>query len=586
MKRSLQIKLGLVIILVIWAMFSLWPTFQVARMSAEEKTRLASTEEGAARLDRLHDRAIKQGLDLQGGMYLVLEIDPSSVEDGTSDDAIERTLEILRNRIDQFGVSEPDVRSEGNSRIIVQLPGLQDAERAKRLIGRTARMEFRMVREGDEVTSLVARLDRVLAGHGADAALDAELDAEEAAELETELEAEEVAELDDELDAEEVASADELEGGDLLSDLGGDAPTEPDPIDWASERPLSSLMGPYYPSAGGIPVSASSRDRVDALLERPEAQRLMPRDVEFMWGAEEFIGGDGRPAYILYLIDTRIELTGGELQNAVPTPDQDRPGLLQVTFTLSRKGGAAFSNLTGANVGRKLAIVLDGVCISAPEIRGRIPGGTGSISGGFNTPEEARDLALMLRAGALPADVHIEEERTVGPSLGQDSIDRGVNAALIGGLIVVLFIMVYYRASGVLATFGLFLTLLLLMGMLAQLRLTLTLPGIAGIILTVGMAVDANVLIFERIREELRGGKTVRAAIDGGYAAATRTIVDANITTFIAALVLYYFGTGPIRGFAVTLSIGILTSMFSALVFTRTVYELWLRGRNPSRLSI
>jgi preprotein translocase subunit SecD len=257
-----------------------------------------------------------------------------------------------------------------------------------------------------------------------------------------------------------------------------------------------------------------------------------------------------------------------------------------VTFTLSRKGGAAFSNLTGANVGRKLAIVLDGTCISAPEIRGRIPGGNGSISGGFTTPEEARDLALMLRAGALPADVRIEEERTVGPSLGQDSIDRGVNATLIGGALVVLFIMLYYRASGILATGGLLLTLLLLMGILAQLHLTLTLPGIAGIILTVGMAVDANVLIFERIREELLGGKTVRAAIDAGYAAATRAIVDANITTFIAALVLYYFGTGPIRGFAVTLSIGILTSMFSALVFTRTVYELWLQGRTPRSLSI
>jgi protein-export membrane protein SecD len=579
MKRSLQIKTGLVILLAVWALFSLWPTFQVSRLSAEEEAQLSSTPEGLARLDHLHSRAIKQGLDLQGGMYLVLEVDQSTVEDGTSEDAIERTLEILRNRIDQFGVSEPDVRREGNSRIIVQLPGLQDAERAKRLIGRTARMEFRMVREGDEVSSLVARLDRVLAGFNTDEELEAVED-----------EAEDIVEGEDTATApdleDEMAGADSLERGDLLSDLGGDLPPDSEVDDWAAEHPLSSLMGPYVEVYGGMPVSDKNRARVDQLLARPEAQRLMPRDVEFMWGAEPFTGQDGSSAHILFLIDKQVELTGGELQNAVPTPDQDRPGLLQVSFSLSRKGGLKFSNLTGANVGRKLAIVLDGVCISAPEIRSRIPSGNGVISGGFTTPEEARDLALMLRAGALPADVKIEEERTVGPSLGQDSIDRGINAALIGGALVVVFMLVYYRAAGVLATGGLILTLLLLMGILAQLHLTLTLPGIAGIILTVGMAVDANVLIFERIREELRAGKTVRASIDSGYAAATRTIVDANITTFIAAVVLYYFGTGPIRGFAVTLSIGILTSMFSALVFTRTAYELWLQGRSPRSLSI
>jgi preprotein translocase subunit SecD len=257
-----------------------------------------------------------------------------------------------------------------------------------------------------------------------------------------------------------------------------------------------------------------------------------------------------------------------------------------VTLDLTRKGGIKFANVTGANVGRKLAIVLDGKVHSAPNIRQKISGGSATISGGFQVDTEARDLALMLRAGALPADVKIEEERTVGPSLGADSINEGLNSVLIGGAAVVLFIMLYYRAAGALATGGLILTLLLLMAVLAQFGLVLTLPGIAGIILTVGMAVDANVLIFERIREELRNGKPVRAAIDSGYGMATRAIVDANITTFIAAVVLFYFGTGPIKGFAVTLAVGIATSMFSALVFTRSIYELWLGKRSPEGLSI
>ncbi len=575
MKRSLQIKAALVVVLTIWALISLWPTIRLSRMSPQEQAEMASTPEGMSKLDRLHAKAIKRGLDLQGGMYLVLDIDTKSVEEGTSEDAVKRTLEILRNRIDQFGVSEPDVRQEGTSRIIVQLPGLQDAERAKRLIGRTARLEFRMVREGAEVTSLVARLDKALAGKKVAQEALKELDEEQEP-------ADSTAPADSTVSP---AEADSSQGG-LLSDLGGEESPNDEYGDWATQHPLSSLMGPFLKNRGAFPVSEENRPAVDKLLASPEAQRIIPRDVEFLWGSEKLTGDNGRPAELLYLVDKRIELTGGEIRNAGVSPDPDRPPLLMVNLGLSRRGGIKFANVTGANVGRKLAIVLDGVVISAPNIKTRIPNGQAVISGGFATDTEARDLALMLRAGALPVDVRIAEERTVGPSLGQDSIRRGVNAALIGGILVVLFIIVYYRIAGVVAAAGLFITLLLLMGILAQLHLTLTLPGIAGIILTVGMAVDANVLIFERVREELRAGKSVRAAIDAGYANATRTIVDANITTFIAAVVLYYFGTGPIKGFAVTLSIGILTSMFSALVFSRTVYDFWLVGRNPRRLSI
>jgi protein-export membrane protein SecD len=582
MKRSLQIKAALIVVLAIWAGINLWPTLQLSRMSAAKEKALASTPEGLTKLDKLHSHAIKRGLDLQGGMYLVLDVDQSSVEKGTSEDAIKRTLEILRNRIDQFGVSEPDVRREGTSRIIVQLPGLQDAERAKRLIGKTARLEFRMVREGADVTSLLARLDRVLAASGT---LPDSVEA--AVDQESELSASDSTAADSTSTQTAQAAASDSSQGDLLSDLGGKEESSTGEVgDWEKQHPLTALMGPFLKNRGALPVSEANKPRVEALLKTPAAQRVMPRDVEWLWGSEQLTGNDGRPAYLLYLVDKKIELTGGEVRNAGVTPDPDRPPLLMVNLGFSRRGGIKFANVTGANVGRKLGIVLDDVVISAPNIRQRIPNGSAVISGGFESDTEARDLALMLRAGALPADVSIAEERTVGPSLGRDSIKQGVNAAILGFIVVVIFIILYYRLAGVLATFGLFVTLLLLMGLLAQLHLTLTLPGIAGIILTVGMAVDANVLIFERIREELRVGKTVRASIDAGYANATRTIVDANITTFIAAVVLYYFGTGPIKGFAVTLSIGILTSMFSALIFTRTVYDFWLQGRTPRKLSI
>jgi preprotein translocase subunit SecD len=322
------------------------------------------------------------------------------------------------------------------------------------------------------------------------------------------------------------------------------------------------------------------------MLSRREVQRVLPRDAGFRWGNEEYDGNDGNKATILYLVESAVSVSGNEISRASVTPDPDNPPLLMVSLEFTRRGGLRFANVTGANVGRHLGIILDGKVHSAPNIRSKISGGRATISGGFNVDAEARDLALMLRAGALPADVRIEEERTVGPSLGADSIREGLNSVLIGGALVIVFIVIYYHVAGLLAMAGLILTLLLLMAVLAQFGLVLTLPGIAGIILTVGMAVDANVLIFERIREELRGGKSVRASIDVGYSQATRTIVDANITTFIAAVVLFYFGSGPIKGFAVTLAVGIATSMFSALVFTRSIYELWLGKRQPERLSI
>jgi preprotein translocase subunit SecD len=284
----------------------------------------------------------------------------------------------------------------------------------------------------------------------------------------------------------------------------------------------------------------------------------------------------------LYLVDGKAAVAGDQLTDALASANNERPGLWQVNFSLNNRGAREFARLTGENVGRYLAISLDGRISSAPVIQSRIAG-TGTISGNF-TNAEATDLALLLRAGALPTDIQIAEERTVGPSLGSDSIRMGVNAAAVGALLVILFMVVYYRVSGLVAVAALVCNILILLAVLAQFNLVLTLPGLAGIALTVGMAVDANVLINERIREELRKDKSVRAAVQAGYHNATRTIIDSHVTTLITGVVLIWFGAGPIKGFAVTMSIGILLSMFTALVMTQVIEEMLLL--NPKKQSI
>jgi protein-export membrane protein SecD len=574
MKRSLMIKSLLVVAVLIWSVISLVPTLRLMRLPAAERASMDATAEGRAQLDGITERAIKLGLDLQGGMYLVLEVDKSQLDPDAAEDAMDRVVEILRNRIDQFGVSEPVIQKQGDSRIIVQLPGLQDPERAKDLIGRTARLEFRLVREAGDVTGLLPKLDRVLAAE----LRGAPPDTTATASAPTDVAQTAAAATDTAAPANPFTAPDQLAAGDAGAD-------EEDAAALDDDRPLSALLGPFMSNFGATPVSERNRARVTQLLASESVKRAMPRDLEFLWGSETFRAQGGGRAFLLYLVEKEVRLDGGEISNALISPDPDAPTAMQVNLEFSRRGGLRFANITGANVGRKLGIVLDSVVNSAPVIRDKISGGRAVIQGNF-TAETARDLKVVLRAGALPADVRIEEERTIGPSLGRDSIQTGTSAALWSCGLVIVFMMVYYRLAGVVSAAGLFLTMVSLMAVLAQLHLTLTLPGIAGMVLTLGMAVDANVLIYERIREELRKEKSVRAAIDAGFHNAARTIADANLTTLAAGIVLYIFGTGPIKGFAVTLNIGIITSMFAALVFTRVVYDLWLTNRNPTRMSI
>jgi preprotein translocase subunit SecD len=392
--------------------------------------------------------------------------------------------------------------------------------------------------------------------------------------------------------------------GDTLVESPGDtetAQTEPTPFDSliptipgteevdvpiqaiSEDAPFTSYLLSWVSDA--VVVDARNKQAVDLLLSTPQAQAVIPRQSVFLWDAEARpIEGGGR-GLILYLSEKQPTLTGGNLVNATTRPDPDNPSTLNVGFQLDREGALIFGRFTGENIGRRMAIVLDNVVASAPVVQTKIPGGEGRITGNF-TDDEANDLAIVLRAGALPAPIDIIEERTVGPTLGRDSIVLGIRAAVYGFVAVLLFMLIYYRASGVLACGALMLNLVIVLAALAQLRAALTLPGMAGLILTIGMAVDANVLIFERIREELAKAKTVRSAIDSGYERAFTTILDANLTTLITAAVLWQFGTGPIKGFATVLSIGIVASMFTALMCTRVVFELVTAKWTLRKLSI
>ena len=352
------------------------------------------------------------------------------------------------------------------------------------------------------------------------------------------------------------------------------------------ENPFLALLRNTRQQGRDVSVPVENVSAVERIIAREDMQMLLPPDAEFLWGSESFDIAD-REYRELFLVKKEAELTGAYLTDARVTigSDVQSAGRPEVHFTLNRQGARVFSRVTAANIEKRMAIVLDERVVSAPRIQTKIPDGRGRITG-IDDMDEAKMISIVLEVGALPAPVEIIQEQTIGPSLGRDSINQGLWSFVIGMCIIVVFMMIYYRMAGAIADVALLMNILLLLAVLAQFRFTLTLPGVAGIVLTIGMAVDANVLVFERIREELRTGKTVRASIDAGYARAFKTIMDANITTLLTALVLYQFGTGPIRGFAVTLSIGIVVSMFTALVVTRVILNYITSRRTLTQLSI
>ncbi len=555
-------KLVIIFAAVVFCGWALFPSIRYYSMDGEARARLTSEER-----DKYLDSALKLGLDLQGGVHLVMEVDDTKLDDNAKKDVMDRAIRIYRNRIDQFGVAEPVIQKQGDRRIIVELPGLSDVDRAHRILGQTAQLEFRLVREQDEVSRTLTALDRNLRGVRVTG---------------TVVDTTGIGSAPPTKPASTTPAGEGADVDSLLPTIPGTAETVPLP-EASEDRPFTSLLLTYFD--GGVVVDQRRKESVDLLLETEQAQRAIPGNSVFLWGHEPRPVQGGSNGFMLYLVEKNATLDGSTLTDATTSPDPDNPTELNVNFRLNRQGAIIFARFTGENIGRRIAIVLDEKVRSAPVVQGKIPGGDGRITG-MGTDEEAADLAIVLRAGALPAPVSIVEERTVGPSLGRDSIESGKKAALAGFALVLVFMIVYYKLSGLLACGAMILAMLLILAVMATLRATLTMPGIAGLILTIGMAVDANVLILERIREELRRAKTVRASIDAGYDKAFSTIMDANVTTLITAFVLWQFGTGPIKGFATTLTVGIIASMFTALVVTRVVYDLITSRRHIERLSV
>ena len=523
----------------------------------------------------LWTRGLKLGLDLQGGIHLVLEIDDP---DGTLTperraDAIDRAERIIRTRVDEFGVEEPLIQKSGTDRIIVELAGLDDESRAKEIINQQAYLEWKLVLETTEIDPALERLDRAVVAAIGEEGLREMGRATEVTESTASIEQLLFSEPGDTVETADSAAA---EGDAAIAEDESPDSVQPEEQE-LNLRPFTGLLN--RGDAGTYTVDAADAETASDFMALPEFQRAMPRNVSLQWGWDSIPIG-GRFYRELYVLEETAFLTGDQLDDATANRDQqfNQP---QVLFELNRRGGRAFQQLTGAHIGDRIAIVLDGEVVSAPVVRDRI-GSRGSIDLGTADMNEATDLALVLRAGALPAPLRIMEERAVGPSLGQDSVDQGRIAGIVGIIAVIVIMILYYKVAGMLAVTALGIYLVLVLGGLAVLNATLTLPGIAGLILSIGMAVDANVLIFERVREELAARRAPRTAVDEGFGNAVSAIVDANLTTLITGLILFQFGTGPVRGFAVTLCIGIVASFFSALYVTRTLFLMYLSGKRGS----
>lgn len=553
MSRNQKIKFYSTFVVLALSLWLLWPSFSFFSKSKTELDTLRVSDGKA--YNKLLDKSLSLGLDLQGGTYLVLEVDLEGVPEEKRADTVSQAIKVIRNRVDQFGVAEPSITKQGENRIVVELPGLPDVERATRLLNTTALLELKLVAQQGEIFSALQKLDQVITSRAAMPGAQAAAPAP-------------------------TASA-PASGDSAISFLG--ETTTPSPAAPIDGEGLLTLMRGY--EGGGLFIYRDDVDKVKAYLDDPVVAAAIPPGYEFLWGAKDVVDGSGRAARLLYYCTSRVELDGKSLTGAMSEPDSDRPGFYRVAFTLDRAGANAFARTTERNVGRQLATILDDQVFLAPVIESRIGGGSGVITGRF-TADEAADNAILLRAGALPATMRIEEERSVGPSLGRDSITMGFRAALIGFIGIFIFVLVIYRGSGLIAIGALILNLIILLAAMAYLHATLTLPGIAGIILSIGMAVDSNVLIYERIREELRGGNKVRPAIAAGFDRAFTTILDSNLTTLITALVLYIFGIGPIKGFAVTLTIGIIVSMYTALLVSRSIFDLLTYKRPMQSLSI
>ncbi len=600
-----RIQIIFVLAAIALALYFLYPTYrdyelhkELVALHGEDSLAFLEQNETAIRENR--QKRIKLGLDLQGGMRVVLEVNVlrliedlaknkddafaqvlkevreearhsdespvlimrrkfeerqirlsryygslrddndkiASILEDEAKKAIDRGMEIVRNRVDQYGVSEPNVQKLGGSRIIVELPGVSKEAEVRQLLQGTALLEFKLLKDPEVSYRVMEAIDKALAATGA-------------------------------VDTADTAAQD------LLADTTKVATPEGEmtPAELVKKHPFLSIaiVNPQqFP--GEAVVLEENREKVRRLLERDDVKRVMPADMQFLWSSKARLFGDGRRYFVLYPVKSTPELTGGVITHAQHSVDPNYNQWI-VTMEMNSEGAKDWARITGANINKRIAIVLDDAVFSAPVVRGKIPSGNSQIEG-MENQDEARLLEIVLKAGALPAPVEIIEQRSVGPSLGEDSIRAGLISSAVATVMTLLFMFLYYRAGGTIANLALILCLLFLLAVLAAFQGTLTLPGIAGVILTLAVAVDANVLIYERIREELATGKTLRASIDAGYKKAWSAILDSNLTTMITGIILYQFGTGPVQGFALTLMIGIAASMFSAIFVTHIVFNV------------
>lgn len=624
--RNQLTRIIITVCFVILAVYFLWPTIQDYNYR-KELSKL-SGQDSTAYAEKHHDdmldaklKRMKLGLDLQGGMRVVMEVNIIQLlddlarnkddnfkaiinevrSDSASNDlsiiltlakkfqdrsirmsryygsirddddkitkmledesnkAVDRGTEIVRNRVDQYGVSEPMIQKQGGRRIIVELPGVKDENEVRQLLQNTAMLEFRMLKDPQVSYKVMESIDKFLTGK-----LETDTIASSASSAEKKKEP--------------------AKRKDALTELtGGAAVAETDTTKEAQfmrEHPFFMYVKPDQRGSGEGYVAEKDKDRVVRLLNRPEVQQIIPLDFEFLWSAKVQIFQNGQKFYLLYAVKKTPELTGGVVTNAQSSvdPEDNRP---IVNMEMNSEGARDWARITGANIGKRVAIIMDKGIFSAPVVQTKITGGRSRITG-MDSPNEARLLEIVLKAGALPAPVSIIEQRSIGPSLGEDSIRAGLTSIFISFILIVLFMVVYYHSAGAVADFALFFNILFILGVMASFGATLTLPGIAGIVLTIGMAVDANVLVDERVREELETGKTLRAAIDTGYHRAFTAIFDGHVTSFLTGIVLYQFGSSGVQGFALTLMIGLVANLFSAIVITHVIMNIMMdKGYHP-----
>jgi preprotein translocase subunit SecD len=554
---NLKYRVLLIVVLLAASVWSLFPRKVIERVKRGDRFVF----------DTVTRVPLKRGLDLQGGMHLALEIDESKGTVPDRAEALDRAIKVVRTRIDEFGVSEPVVQKSGDAQIIVELPGIDDPQRAMAVVQKSAFLEFQITDKTQALEKVLPRFDAIvresgLAGKTPAVGGDTAKGGKGLQELFTPGK--------DSSKKDSASAASDTTKKDSLSLTAGGA--------FSKLVQQGQFVGEYFVAERDVPT-------LQNYLDLPALQAAMPPSKVMRWGSDTIsLGGQlYRP---IYMLDARPIITGDALRDA--KPNQVPIEGTVVEFTLSNEGGRRFRVETGKHVRDYMAIVLDQRVMGRPPVIQSAIGTRGQITmGQGRSLQDAQDLALVLRAGALPVPLKVSEVRNIGASLGADSIRAGVRALSLAVGLVVLILIVYYRFSGVLAVIALGLYVVYTMAMLAYFNAVLTLPGLAGFVLSVGIAVDANVLIFERIREELARGKTVRTAIEEGFRHALTAIVDTSVTTILTAAVLYQYGTGPVQGFAVTLIAGITASLFTAIFVVRTFYLVWLaRSHGAQTLSI